>query len=54
MNKLRIVWIICFLLFNFVVKAENQEPAQPTFKVSFNKEHPKTGDIVEVILKAHV
>jgi len=54
MHKLRIVWIICFFLFNFVVKAENQEPAQPTFKVSFNKEHPKTGDIVEVILKANV
>jgi thiol:disulfide interchange protein DsbD len=54
MHKLRIVWIICFLLINFVVKAENQEPAQPTFKVSFNKEHPKTGDIVEVILKANI
>ena len=54
MNKLRIVWMVCFLALNFIVKAENQEPAQPTFKVSFSNNQPKTGDVIELILKANV
>ena len=54
MNKLRIVWMVCFLTLNFILKAENQEPAQPTFKVSFSNNQPKTGDVIELILKANV
>ena len=54
MNKLRIAWMVCFLTLNLILKAENQEPAQPTFKVSFSNNQPKTGDVIELILKANV
>jgi len=53
MKRIIVGLSILVLFFNQIVSAQN-EPKPPVFKVSFSNNSPKTGDVIELIIKCEI
>lgn len=54
MKSVKLFCLFLFLVFLFPLAHAQEEPAPPVFTVSFSNQTPKTGDIIEIILKTSV
>lgn len=55
MSHLKLLFLcLCTVLWSQLTVAQNDAPPDPVFKISFDNNKPKTGDIVEVIFKAKI
>lgn len=55
MNRIKILCFSILAVFvSLTVYAQPDEPAAPVFKLSFSNNSPKTGEVIEIILKASV
>ena len=55
MSHLKLLFLfISTFLFSQLSVAQNDAPPDPVFKISFNNNSPKTGDVVEIIFKAKI